>query len=123
MRVTRSIPVHSHRAFEALTTEYGSKHFRHIKKYTTFHRDGARIQCSYKTLGGTINQTMYVLPDKIMFRGSGPCNTTFHGVWTQEREGATLLVELDQTIVCPFIAKAIIRSRVQDTLYDLQHIM
>jgi hypothetical protein len=120
MRVIQSIPVHSHKAFDALSSESGCTHFRHIKKYTSYHRDGSRIQCSYKTIGGTIHQTMYVLPNKIMFRGSGPCNTSFHGVWTQESIDDNIYIQIDQTIVCPFLVKALVKSRVLDTLHDLQ---
>lgn len=115
MKIAHHVPV-SRRAFEALSSAAGASHFRHIKKYHTYKVSGSRVECSYKTLFGTIDQIMHIMPDTIVFSGTGPHGTSFHGSWTF----CDNTVYLEQHIECPFYARPFVRARVQETLEDLR---
>jgi hypothetical protein len=107
-------------AFSVLSSEDGAKHFRDIRKYSSYSRDGNKVHVEYTSAWGTTTQEMTLGYRHITFRGNGPLGVTFGGSWTHLSDS----IHLEQTVWgVPRFARCLVQKRVDRALEDVLQVV
>ena len=113
-----------HMAFQALTSKEDAVHFRDIKEYLTYHREGSMIRVTFRSgvPKGKVLQTMNITsPSVIEFMGR--CHgVRWDGQWTIDGEKISLVQRVHGPMVWVargFVERAV-KVRIERVLQDVQ---
>lgn len=105
------------KALEILTSREGARHFRDIRKYTVYERQGNSIRVEYLSFWGTTKMTLMPGKYHVVFKGTGPLGIEFGGSWSHVSDR----IILEQTIHgIPDFGRSMVTKRITRALEDLK---